>query len=95
MTLFSSISPTGNVFNLHPRLTADNAGLVSIANNDGKLYFRFERRKFESLAPDSIERVERLIAPKEIGHGNEVTNITPELLAALTQAYEEAVATRS
>ncbi len=95
VVLFSSISPTGNVFNLNPRLTTDNAGLVSIANNDGKLYFRLERRKFESLAPDSIERVERLIAPKQIGHGNEVTEFTPELLAALTEAYEEAVATRS
>ena len=95
VTLFSSISPTGNVFNLQPRLAADNAGLVSIANNDGRLYFRFERRRFESLAPDSIERIERLIAPKEIGHGNEATEITPELLVALKQAYEEAAAPRS
>ncbi len=95
VALISSISPTGNVFNLQPRLTAENAGLVSIANNDGRLYFRFERRKFESLAPDSIERVERLIAPREIGHGNEVTEINPELLAVLKQAYEEAVAARS
>ena len=95
VALISSISPTGNVFNLQPRLTAENAGLVSIANNDGRLYFRLERRRFESLAPDSIERVERLIAPKAIGHGNEVRNITSELLAALKQAYEEAVAPRS
>lgn len=95
VVLFSSISPTGNVFSLHPRLKADNAGLVSIANNDGKLYFRLERRRFESLAPDSIERIESLIAPKEIGQGNELTEISPEVLAALTEAYREAVATRS
>ena len=89
--LFSSISPTGNVFMLHPRLTADNAGLVSIANNSGKLYIQFWRHKFESLAPNSLNEVQRLIAPKEIGQGNEVSDITPELLAALTRAYEEAV----
>lgn len=95
VALISSISPAGNVFSLHPRLTADNAGLVSIANNDGRLYFRMERRRFESLAPASIERIERLIAPNEIGNGNVLTEITPEILAALTDAYEEAVATRS
>lgn len=93
--LFSSISPTGGVSKLQPRLTADNAGLVSIANNSGKLYIQFWRHKFESLAPNSINEIERLIAPKEIGQGNEVTEITPELLAALKQAYEEAVAPQS
>ena len=89
--LFSSISPTGNVFNLQPRLTADNAGLVSIANNSGRLYIQFWHHKFESLAPNSLNEIRRLIAPKKIGQGNEVSDITPELLAALTRAYEEAV----
>ena len=91
VALVSSISPTGNVFKLQPRLTSDNAGLVSISNNSGRLYIQFWRHKFDSLAPNSINEIERLIAPKKIGQGNEVSDIGCELLKGLTRAYKEAV----
>lgn len=48
------------------------------------------RSVFDRLAPESIESVERAIAPTKFGQGNTVKNITAEVLKTLKAAYEEA-----
>ena len=74
---------------LLPRLRADNAGLVTIWNDNGA-YLSFYRSVFERRAPASLPRVEELVAPSRIGQGNTIRTITPELQGALTAAYREA-----
>ena len=75
---------------LLPRIMPDNAGLVTIWNDNHQPYISVWRSVFERLAPNSIEPVEHLIAPVKIGQGNTVRNITPQVLDALTIAYKEA-----
>ncbi len=65
---------------------ADNDGLVTIWNDNQKPQIAVYRSMFERHAPNSIESVEQVIAPIEIGNGNYVRNITPETLEALTAA---------
>ena len=74
---------------LLPRSMPDNAGLVTIWNDHQRPYISVWRSVFDRLAPDSVESVERAIAPTKFGQGNSVLNITPEVLDALTAAYEE------
>ena len=76
-------------FTLLPRITPDNVGLVTIWNDNQQPYISVFRSVFERLAPNSIEPVEQAIAPTKIGQGNTVRNITPQVLDALTVAYEE------
>lgn len=76
-------------FTLLPKITPDNVGLVTIWNDNQQPYISVFRSVFERLAPNSIESVELTIAPTKIGQGNTVRNITPEVLEALTAAYEE------
>ena len=45
---------------------------------------------FERRAPKALESVERIIEPDRIGQGNVLKEITPEILEALTRAYQEA-----
>jgi hypothetical protein len=80
---------TSGRLTLLPRLHGDEVGLVTIWNDNGA-YLSFWRTVFERRAPRSIERVERLIAPLQIGTGNTVRAFDDELLAALTDAYREA-----
>lgn len=75
---------------LLPRLQPGNAGLVTIWNWNGTGYLSVWRSVFERRAPESIATVERLIAPVPLGKGNTVTQVSDQLLDALTQAYRSA-----
>ena len=83
-------SYTGSSFTLLPRITPGNAGLVTIWNYRQQPSLSVWRSVFERLAPNSIGAVERVIAPVKLGQGKTVSNITPQVLEALTVAYREA-----
>ena len=68
----------------------DKVGLVTTWNEKQQPYVTVNRGVFERFAPNSIEPVEKVIAPKELGHGSVVSKITPELLEAVKEAYKEA-----
>ena len=76
-------------YTLLPRIMPDNAGLVTIWNDNQQPYISVWRSVFKRLAPNSIESVEQVIAPLKIGNGNTVRNITSQVLDALTAAYQE------
>ena len=76
-------------YTLLPRIMPDNAGLVTIWNDNQQPYISVYRSVFERLAPNSIEPVEQVIAPNKIGQGNTVRNITSQVLDAVTTAYQE------
>jgi hypothetical protein len=71
-------------------LRTENAGQVTIWN-EGGAYHQFWRSVFERHAPETLPRVER-IAPVQIGQGNSTREVSDELLEALADAYQEAVA---
>ena len=75
---------------LLPWIMPGKVGLVTIWNDKQQPYITAFRSVFERLAPNSIELVERAIAPVKIGQGNSLWNITPQVLEALTAAYREA-----
>ena len=83
-------SYSGQRYTLLPRVMPDKVGLVTIWNDNQQPYISVWRSVFERLAPNSIEVVEQVIAPIKIGQGNTVKNITPQVLDALTTAYQEA-----
>ena len=87
--LFSYAGRNNDRFTLLPRIIPDNAGLVTIWNDGLKPYIAVWRSVFERRAPQSIESVERLIAPKKLGQGTVISQITREVLDALTAAYKE------
>ena len=76
-------------YTLMPRIMPDNVGLVTIWNSDQQPSISVWRSVFERLAPNSIHAVEQVIAPIKIGQGNTVWSVTPQVLDALTTAYEE------
>lgn len=86
----SSYQGKNGVVTLLPRLKADNAGLVTVAN-DGRGCLWTWRSVFERRAPLMLPRIEELVAPIAIKQGSVVRNISDELLEALTSAYREAV----
>ncbi len=73
---------------LLPRLYSDDAGLVTIYNDNGG-YITVWRTVFERRAPDSIPAVEKAIGAR-IGTGNTIRSPSDEALQALTQAYRTA-----
>jgi hypothetical protein len=75
--------------NILPYIHGDEAGLVTVWNDAGPVMALW-RSVFERRAPKSIEKIEALISPMKIGKGNVVRDVSDELLAALTAAYEEA-----
>jgi len=79
------------IVTLLPRLQPENAGLVSIYNDNGRAYLAVFRTVFERRAPKTTPLVESLIRPTLLGQGNTVSTISEDLLGALTSAYEEAV----
>lgn len=91
-TLGTYTMKNGLSFSLLPYVRIENAGLITIYNWRGKPYLQFWRSVFERRAPNSIAAVERCIAPTLIGQGNQISgsNVTDELLEALTTGYEEA-----
>ena len=76
-------------YTLLPRIMPDNAGLVTIWNDNQQPYISVWRSVFKRLAPNSIESVEQVIAPLKIRDGNTVRTITSQVLDALTAAYQE------
>lgn len=74
---------------LLPYIPGDEAGLVTVWN-DGVFSLSLWRSVFERRAPNSIDRIESLIAPMKIGKGNTLKNVSDELLDALGAAYAEA-----
>jgi hypothetical protein len=74
---------------LLPYVPNEDAGLVTIWNDNG-FYVSFWRSVFERRAPESISRIEALLLPVTLGRGNTVKEVSDELLAALTSAYEQA-----
>ena len=81
-------SGTGR-YTLLPRIVPDNVGLVTIWNDHQQPSIAVWRSVFERLAPNSIEPVENMISPIKIGQGTIVRNITPQVLDAVTTAYQE------
>lgn len=79
----------GGLVSLLSRLASDNAGLVTVYSDIKSAYLQFWRGVFERRAPHSIPAVEAG-AKTELSQGNSTRNISPELLDALTSAYEEA-----
>ena len=88
--LFTFTGIEGKRITLLPKIMPDNAGLVTIWNDDLRPYISVWRSVFDRLAPGSVESVEQAIAPTNFGQGNTVQNITPEVLEALKVAFEEA-----
>ncbi len=88
--LFTFSGIEGKRFTLLPRIMPDSAGLVTIWNDEQRPSISVWRSVFDRLAPESIESVERAIAPTKFGQGNTVKNITAEVLKTLKAAYEEA-----
>lgn len=76
------------ILTLLPRLQSDNAGLVSIYNNNGSAYLQFWRSVFERRASNVLARIEASIPP--IKRGNIIRDASDALLEALTEAYREA-----
>lgn len=74
---------------LLPRFQPDNVGLATVWNERGPA-IQLWRSVFERKAPRALERVAALIAPVEVRQGNSIREASPELLAALTDAYREA-----
>ena len=77
-----------NRMTLLPYLSGDDAGLVTIWNDNGA-YLSVWRSVFKRRAPESIPEVEAAIGA-QIGNGNSVRLLSDEVLAALTRAYREA-----
>jgi hypothetical protein len=73
---------------LLPRLS-EGAGLVTIYK-DARSSLQFWRSVFERRAPRSLAAVEAEVGEAGVRQGNVVYEISDELLAALTAAYEEA-----
>ena len=84
LTSFAGANPTLVIYAEQSDLV-----VVSILNVRQEPRLAVYRPAFEYHAPNSIERVEDAIAPKTIGHGNHITDITSEVLDALTTAFHE------
>jgi hypothetical protein len=78
---------------LLPRLPGEGRGLVTVWN-DGGPSLSLWRSVFEKRAPESIDPLEALIAPIQIGQGNIIREPSDDVLAVLTRAYEEAAERR-
>jgi hypothetical protein len=81
-----------NRLTLLPYLIGDEAGLVTVWNDNGA-YLSVWRSVFKRGAPNSISSVEAVIGTK-IGNGNSVRLLSDEVLAALADAYREAAQLR-
>jgi hypothetical protein len=74
---------------LLPRVS-DGAGLVTIYKDTRASYLQFWRSVFERRAPRTLIAVEAAIGEPGVRQGNIVYEVSDELLAALTAAYQEA-----
>jgi hypothetical protein len=74
---------------LLPCLRPDNVGLVTIYNDKGG-YLQFWRSVFERRSPSVLATIERDFPNIKIGQGTTSRDVTDELIATLTKAYQEA-----
>lgn len=89
--LWSYRGSTGRT-TLLPRLKDENVTLVTIYNEPkGRPYLTPFRTVFDRRAPKSIEKIEGLIAPAKIAQGNSLSELSDDVLDAITGAYREAV----
>ena len=89
--LFSYSGVGAKRYTLLPYIMPDKVGLVTIWNDNQQPCISVWRTVFDRLAPNSIEPVEHEIVTDTIRQGNTISNITTELLDAMTKAYREAV----
>ena len=87
--LYSYTGGGGRVTML-PRILPENVGLITMWNDFGKPYLSVWRSVFERIAPNSVERVEKTIAPARLGQGTTVRDPSEEVVEAITAAYREA-----
>ncbi len=73
-------------------IPGEEAGFVTVWNEHGAA-LQVWRTVFQRLAPDAIASIEKLLGDDRLGQGNNVKNITDELLAALANVYEKAAST--
>ncbi len=90
LRLFTFTGIEGKRLTLLPKIMPDNAGLITIWNEGKRPSVAVWRSVFDRLAPRSVSSVEKAIAPTRFGQGNIVTEITPQVLDKLKEAYEEA-----
>jgi hypothetical protein len=64
--------------------------LVTIWKDTRSSYLQFWRSVFERRAPRSLTAVEAAVGGRGVHQGSVVHEVSDELLAALTAAYEEA-----
>ena len=76
---------------LLPRIQPDDVTLVTIWNDQNKVYLTAYRKVFERKCPEFIDRVERLNDLAPIKQGSTIHNISDEMLNLLTEAYRAAV----
>jgi len=88
--LFTFTGIEGKRLTLLPRIMPDNAGLITIWNDEQRPSVAVWRSVFDRLAPESVSSVERAIAPTKFGQGNIVKEITHQVLDTLREAYREA-----
>ena len=74
---------------MKPCVPGEDVGLVTLWSENGKAALSTWRSVFERCAPGSIDAVEAAAGAK-VGNGNNLPEITGELLNALTEAYREA-----
>jgi hypothetical protein len=74
---------------LVPRLS-DGPGLLTVYKDTRSSYLELSRSVFERRAPRSLAAVEAAIGDLGVPRGSTVREVSEELLAALTAAYEEA-----
>ena len=77
-------------YSLIPKIIPGNVSLITIWNYKEQPSISVWRSVFERIAPNSIESVERAIAPTKIGQGNTVYDITSKALERVKAAYREA-----
>ena len=86
----STFRGKAGITTLLSRPAADNSGLVSIICDAKSAYMQFLRTVFERRAPGAVPAVEA-IRGTELRQGNSTHTFPESLLAALTEAYREAV----
>ncbi len=83
-------SSAPGTFTLRLRIMPDDVSLASIWNNNGQPYLAVRWPRVEHLAPKSIAPVE-CATGRTMGRGTtRHTEVTDELIYALTAAYKEA-----
>ena len=87
LTTLHTVRGTSGRWTLVPRVPYEIVGFVTIWNDKGPALSLW-RSVFERLAPNALPRVERAFG-SSIGKGTWTRDVSDELLAALSAAYQE------